>query len=352
MTTILILSALEKKERQIVLDHLIDYKVIKHPVTQTDYYEAIKTVNGHVQRVILGRTDQTNYNAGIETERAINYFNPQYIFFVGVAGGLKDVKVGDIVIGQDVYGYERGKADEIKVGKKIIPKFKPRPKFGLSSYSMERLATNYAHSEDWKDKALKLVENTFHNTIEIYSGTIASGEKVDASVKSELHLFLKQNCSHALAIEMEGLGFLEACRAYPQIQSLLIRGISDLVENKEGSDSKGSQEYASKTAAAFLFGLLSKIIQNDTPPQSQNQILLDVLCKLYPEGVKDNNVFKRAGGDLSKIRLNTNGFVQWHDTIELIGNGGSIPLRELVKIMSEDFPQNEFIKNISWQTKD
>jgi|GEM_PF-866794 len=347
MTTVLILSALEKKERQIILNHLPNHTVIKHPVTQTDYYEAIRTVNGNSQRIILGKTDQTNYNAGIETERAISHFNPQYIFFVGVAGGLKDVKVGDIVIGQDVYGYERGKAESVKDGEQTKSIFKPRPKFGLSSYSIEKAATNYAQSPEWKNAALALVDNTFQESIEVYTGTIASGEKVDASTKSELHAFLKQNCSHALAIEMEGLGFLESCRAYPQIQSLLIRGISDLVEDKEGSDSKGSQEYASKNASAFLFGLLDNLSHQSISPQNKNQILLDIVCKLYPEGVKDNNIFKRAGGDLSKIRLNTNGFIQWYDTIELISNGGTISSQALIDRIKTDFPHNDFVKKLN-----
>lgn len=350
MTTILILSALEEKERQIILNHLNDYKVIKHPITQTVYYETIRTVNGNSQRIIIGRTDQTNYNAGIETERAISYFNPNYIFFIGVAGGLKDVKVGDIVIGQDVFGYERGKTDLIKDGENQISIFKPRPKFGFSSYSMERIATNLAFSNEWKDKAEKIVNKEFHNEIKVYTGTIASGEKVNADVRSDLHKFLSLNCSHALAIEMEGLGFLESCRAYPQIQSLLIRGISDLIKAKSEEDEKGSQEYATKNAAEFLFLFLDKMAleQNSTSEvkQNRNEILLDVLCKLYPEGIRDNNVFKRAGGDLAKIKLNSTGFNQWFETIELISNGGSISFVDLFKIMKEDFSNNEFVSTL------
>lgn len=346
MTTILILSALEQKERQIVLSHLIDYKVIKHPTTGTDYYECSRIVKGNSQKIILGKTDQTNYNAGIETERAISYFNPNYIFFVGVAGGLKDVKVGDIVIGQDVYGYERGKTDSVEHGGQLQSVFKPRPKFGFSSYSMEKVATSFAHSEEWSKITSTLMNSSFPGKIEVLTGTIASGEKVDASVLSDLHLFLKQNCSHALAVEMEGLGFLEACRAYPQIQSLLIRGISDLVDAKGISDSLGSQEYASNNAAIFLFALIDQIASEQMPVQNKNQWLLDVLCKLYPEGIKDANIFKRAGGDLSKIRLNTSGSVQWYETLELMANGGTIQRDALIKVAKDDFPNNEFLSKL------
>jgi len=350
MTTILILSALEEKERQIVLNHLVDYKVIKHPITQTDYYESIRTVNGNSQRIILGKTDQTNYNSGIETERAINYFNPNYIFFVGVAGGLKDVKVGDIVIGQDVFGYERGKTDLVKDGANQVSIFKPRPKFGFSSYSMERMATNLAFSNEWKDKASKIVNKVFHNEIKVYTGTIASGEKVNADVRSDLHKFLSLNCSHALAIEMEGLGFLESCRAYPQIQSLLIRGISDLIKAKSEEDEKGSQEYATKNVAEFLFLILDDKVSTknfeSNKQQLQKDILLDVICKLYPEGVRDNNIYKRAGGDLAKIKLNGNGYNQWYETIVLIENGGGISFSNLIKVMKEDYPNNSFINEL------
>jgi nucleoside phosphorylase len=341
--TILILSALETKERQIVLSHLENYKIVNHPFTKTDYYESERSINGIQQKIILGRTDQTNYNAGIETERAINFFNPNYVFFIGVAGGLKDVAVGDIVIGQDVYGYERGKTDAIKEGESVISIFKPRPKFGASSYSMERLATNYSNSNEWKARLQTLYNTTFSAPINIFTGTIASGEKVDADVKSELHKFIKQNCSHALAIEMEGLGFLESCRAYPQINSLLIRGISDMVDDKANSDSKGSQEYASKNAASFLFGLLDKLENASTDISNKTDKLLNTFCKLYPEGVKDNNIFKRAGGDLSRIKLNTNGYIQWYDVLELINNGGSIPLDSLINKAREDFPNNIFL---------
>jgi adenosylhomocysteine nucleosidase len=344
MKTILILSALEKTERQIILNHLESPKVEKHLVTGTDYYVSVKIINGRSFRILLGRTDQTNYNAGIETERAINYFKPEYVFFVGVAGGLKDVKVGDIVIGQDVYGYERGKAAVANTNNVKTSVYRARPKFGASSYSMERLATNFAFSKEWQKLASDIIDKQYHDKVSVLTGTIASGEKVDADVKSDLHAFLMQNCGHALAVEMEGLGFLEACRPYPQIHSLLIRGISDLVNDKEGSDAKGSQEYATKNAASFLFALIEQLgTDSNESSFTKEALLLDVLCKLYPEGVKDNNVYKRAGGDLSRIKLNSNGFVQWHDTLDLISNGGSISIQDLIKELKNDFPKNEFI---------
>ena len=116
-----------------------------------------------------------------------------------------------------------------------------------------------------------------------------------------------------------------------------------MVDDKENSDSKGSQEYASKNAASFLFGLLDTLEFEANDAKYKSDKLLNIFCKLYPEGVKDNNIFKRAGGDLSRIKLSNNGYIQWYDAIELINNGGSITLDSLINKAKEDFPSNEFL---------
>jgi nucleoside phosphorylase len=338
---IVILTALEV-EREAVEFHLKNKTVETHPNTGTDYVKGTFSKDGIDLEIIVGRTDQTNVNAAMETERALEYFDPKYVFYVGVAGGLKDVCVGDIVIGTDVIGYERGKAEELS--------FKPRPQFGASSYDLERLATTYSNSSDWKNTLKELNEKKFSPEIKIFTGTIASGEKVDASYQSDLHKHIKQNASHALAIEMEGLGFLRVCQTRPSIKSLLLRGISDLVNDKGEMDSIGSQPYASKNVSAFLFGVITQLDFKDQTLsiQSPEDKLFEILCKLYPRGIEDKGVWLRAGGDLSLLPFGISGKGQWVEAIRLLklGGGGKITKESLKNCILEDFHNNHDVQKL------
>ncbi len=339
---ILVLTALSV-ERDAVISHLTDVKVEKHPEVGTDYHRGVFVSPSGKIDVIVGRTDQTNINAALETERALQHYKPTHAFYVGVAGGLKDVKVGDVVIGSDVIGYERGKAEEMG--------FKARPQFGASSYELERAANSFAISSTWEVISTSLVETQYASEITVLSGTIASGEKVDASYKSDLHKHIKENASHALAIEMEGLGFLKVCMTRPSVKSLLLRGISDLVDDKGEMDGKGSQPYASKNVATFLFGLISELDCFDVKKKASNtECFFEIVCKLYPRGVDDRKIWERAGGDLSLVTLNIQGKGQWFEAVKLIeqgGGGAEITLSSLVQVMQEDFTQNKDLKKLT-----
>ena len=341
MNNIVILTALFLEQEAVINSHLSTLHMEEHPETKTQYKVGRYISRGAEIQVIVGRTNQTNVNAGIETERIINLYKPSHIFFVGVAGGLKDVNIGDIVIGADVYGFERGKAEEV---------FKPRPKFGFSSYELETKALDFSATNTWLSTTSNMLRPELAERISVYSGTIASGEKVDASLKSDLHKFLKLNCSHALAIEMEGLGFLEACRHYPHIKSLLLRGISDLIEGKENADKKGSQQYASQNVSAFLFGLIDYLdIGHYVKSLSRKDILFEIATKLYPAGIRDNGIWERAGGDLSQLHLFSTGKAQWIEGLRLIenGGGGDIDFNTLIKQMKIDNPRNVSLKTIN-----
>src|SRR5260370_22408135 len=104
-------------EYQEVRAHLTKLRQEMHQ-SATVYERGDFITNDQSWDVLIVETGVGNTKATAESVRAIEYFKPSLVLFVGVAGGLKDVKLGDVVAATKVYGYESGKADPI---------FRPRP---------------------------------------------------------------------------------------------------------------------------------------------------------------------------------------------------------------------------------
>jgi nucleoside phosphorylase/tetratricopeptide (TPR) repeat protein len=229
--------------------HLTDISEDEHE--EGDVYERGLFYSGeHVWEVGIVEMGSGNPNAAQKTERAIAYFKPDAVLFVGVAGGIKDVTIGDVVIATKVYGYHSGKADD---------EFKVRPEIGLPNHRFKERACAEARKSDWLIRLTTVPDPVPH----VFYGPIAAGEQVVASTQSESYKLIRNSYSDALAVEMESYGFLKAAQAHSGLEALVVRGISDLIEGKLDADRSGSQERASRHAAAFSFEVLSKLILPD-----------------------------------------------------------------------------------------
>ena len=228
-------------ETRAVLRHLSD-------VHQEDVRGTVFHVGSFDEWVVaVAECGEGNVPVAATVDRGIGHFHPEIVLFVGIAGGVKDVSIGDVLISNKVYGYERGKDTE--------DGFKPRPLAYPAAYTLEQRARAVKLAEDWRKR---LSSSLPHSNPKIYIGAIAAGEKVVASSSGKIAEFLKENYGDALGVEMEGQGFLAGAHINA-VDGCVIRGISDLLDGKADADKAGSQERAADVASAVAFEMLATL---------------------------------------------------------------------------------------------
>ena len=338
--TAVMLTALPE-EYAAVSGHLTDLKLAPHPKGNQYEVGSFTVPNGPTWNVAIAQIDQGNSSAAAAAERMIDHFEPELAFFVGVAGGLKDVVIGDVVAATKIYGYERGKAKA---------EFQTRPDVYPASFELEEAALAESRRLDWLAH-IRLAALP-PATPRVFVGPIAAGEKVIASNRSDAYKFLKRNFTDALAVEMEGIGFLSALRNSPDVKGIVIRGISDLILDKQKTDSQGSQGLAARNAAAFAFEILARF---DPPPavvRSSPWTAQEFQRVAFAIGRN------RSGGicgvleevaDLEQLRLMP--FADGRSVIRLLGEHPSVGSDVCLLLLCEDYvsqlePPLESLKNL------
>lgn len=231
-------------EATAVLGHLDSVVDVEHE-SGTVYHAGVFSGETHKWGVAVCVSGMGNPKAAVEAERAISFFRPALTFFVGVAGGVKDVQLGDVVVADKVYQYESGKADSA---------FAPRPEVWRPGYPVLQRARAVARTNGWWSRARA---SSSSECPRVHIKPIAAGEKVVTSTTAEAYEVIKAHYGDSVAVEMEGAGFLHAAYANAGTVALVVRGISDLVEGKAESDKAGWQRHAAEHAAAFAFEVLS-----------------------------------------------------------------------------------------------
>lgn len=194
-------------------------------------------------QVALAELGDGNQAAAALTGRLQSWLQPYAMFFVGVAGGLKDdIELDDVVVATRVHAYHGGK--ESAEG------FKARPHSWEASHRLLQAARFALRPSEWNGTA--------------HFKPVAAGEVVLNSAESALAAQLDTHYNDAVAIEMESAGVAEAAHLASALW-LTIRGISDKADgHKHLADAGGSQKSAATKAAEAAFAVLS--VLKPAPP--------------------------------------------------------------------------------------
>jgi nucleoside phosphorylase len=204
-------------------------------------------------KIAVVQTGEGNSNSAIHTTMAICKFQPEVVIMVGIGGGVKDVKVGDVVVGQYVHYYEMGKDD----GQKFL--IRPRGYEPAQTLLTRAEAISRDVNKGWLNLIPDDSREDVHPSLgepESFVKPIAAGEKIGASKKADLIKLITASYNDTVLIEMEGFGFQKAVHKAGK-QGIVIRGVSDVVKQKSNVKEEIRQKIAVKRAAAFAFETLN-----------------------------------------------------------------------------------------------
>lgn len=172
-------------------------------------------------------------NAARVTQILIDNMNVDYIFNVGVAGGISDkLSVCDIVIGEKLIQHD----------------------FDLTAFNHEKgYIPNVGKYID-SDLYLLNIANSCSDGLNVHRGIIASGDIFCTDKNMSDKINKKFN---ALCVEMEGASVAQVCYL-SHIPFLIIRSISDVPNNNNVITYEEFLEKSSEVVASYVY----KIIEN------------------------------------------------------------------------------------------
>ncbi|MFF5533547.1 nucleosidase [Streptomyces cinerochromogenes] len=206
--------------------------------------------------VAIAECGEGGRTAAALTERIASWLEPEALFFVGIAGGLKDeLALGDVVVAAKVHAYGGGKATS--------DGFLARPESVRPAHALEQAARSALRRgpSRWTDRVITGPPAPTA-VPKVHFRPLASGDVLLNSAECALREQLHHTYNDAVAIEMESAAFAHAAHL-ADCPHLAIRGISDRADGtKYDIDRQGYQERAAAHAAAAVMAVITEFARH------------------------------------------------------------------------------------------
>ena len=219
-------------------EELIELKKYLHIEKEYNIFE-LTFYEGVINNVycVLVESGVGKVNAARTTQILIDNIKVDYIFNIGVAGGVSEVlSVGDIVLGEKLVQHD----------------------FDITAFDHEKgyipKVGTYIDADTY---LLTLADSVFKNSDEINfkRGIIASGDIFCTELKMSQKINSKFN---ALCVEMEGASIAQICYL-AHVPFLIIRSISDVPNNNNVVTYEEFLSDSCKKVAYAMYELLGKL---------------------------------------------------------------------------------------------
>jgi nucleoside phosphorylase len=175
--------------------------------------------------VVLAMSPRAGTNAAvIVTKNTLQAFDPRCVLVVGVAGGLGDLNLGDVVVADRICAYEYGKIDRGFHARHDLD--------GPTDAALVSAARTLAMRHPGWYRELDHPQELRRFSPRILVGHVASGDKVVDDPTDAFFASIMRSRRKLRAIEMEGAGAAAAIQDVREMQRGasfgMIRGICDL----------------------------------------------------------------------------------------------------------------------------
>jgi len=238
-----IVSAMEEEIQTLL--HLLENKRSIKKGMRTYFYGKLFD-----KEIVLAFSRWGKVASATTTTQLINDFDIKEVIFTGVAGSVnKNIKIGDIVIGKNLYQYDMNASPLIEPFE--IPLL-GRTFFETNAHKREVLKRAIQQFITDFPKHLEISEAKKFNILEpkVFIEDIASGDQFISS-KKQIET-IKKAIPSIGCVEMEGAAVAQVCYEY-QIPFSIFRTISD-----EADDNSHVvfQKFAKQVASKYALGIL------------------------------------------------------------------------------------------------
>ena len=215
-------------------EELIELKNFLHinkekKIYELTFYEA--TLNN--KNIILTESGIGKTNAARTTQILIDYYKPEAIFNIGVAGGIaKNLKVGDVIISTSLVQHD----------------------FDITAFDHPKgYIPNVGNTIPIDNNLLNTTKTILDtNNISYKEGVIASGDIFCTKESMATKINTQFN---ALCVEMEGASIAQTAHL-SKTPCLVIRSISDCPDNNNKVTYEEFLETSSKRVAQIMYAIL------------------------------------------------------------------------------------------------
>jgi nucleoside phosphorylase len=189
----------------------------------------------------------------------LHEFHPRFAAMAGFCAGYREkVHLGDLVVAEYAYHYEEGK---IRSGLDGKQQRQPEMKTAHPTNQVIQYAEGF---DGWREPVSELERRLLNDSEqpERHIAPIASGMAVHAD--NPFPWLIEYLNRKTLALDMEAAAFYRVLCAFPQTQSLVVKGVCDYADVQKNDS---YHNYAARASGVYLLYFIQEYVTDQTMPR-------------------------------------------------------------------------------------